>query len=39
MNLHMNEAIEFLNKYDSSSKSAQDTQNLLRNLRELFQQN
>lgn len=39
MNLHMDEAIEFLNKYDSSSKSAQDAQILLRNLRALFQQN
>ncbi|OBA04921.1 hypothetical protein A9D36_09765 [Bacillus subtilis] len=39
MNFHMDEAIEFLNKYDNSSKSAQDAQNLLRNLRALFQQN
>ncbi|XBW80074.1 hypothetical protein ABRD05_16175 [Bacillus velezensis] len=38
MNLHMDEAIEFLNNYDSSSKSAQDAQKLLSSLRYIFQQ-
>ncbi|SCA85881.1 hypothetical protein BGLY_2058 [Bacillus glycinifermentans] len=38
MNLHMQEAFEHLNKYDSSSKSAQDVQRLLCALKVLFEQ-
>lgn len=38
MKLHMKEAVKHLNKYDSSSKSAQDALKLLNALKAVFQQ-